>query len=351
MRRAAAGLAVALATAIALPPPLLPHKAHAAGVERHAMDVRVRPITRFRIGSDQMRFGALEFAGGLEMNATSRHFGALSGLSITGGQSGFIGVADTGFWITGAIRRGTDNRPTGLADVVMWAMTGRNGTPLAGKQDADAEAVATRGDVALVAFEQNHRIMRYRLAPGNPPQWQGTSPPPVPLHELRRNQGFEGLAFAPEDSPLAGALVGLSEKSLDRAGDIMGFVVAGTGASFEFSLRRRGDFDVTDIAFLPGGDMIVLERRFNARAGLGMRLRRVDAAVVTERATVDGAVLLEADMRHQIDNMEALDVSIDPDGVARLTIVSDDNHSLLQRNLLIEFRLPDRDRQAAVVGE
>ncbi len=310
----------------------------AAEPERHAVDVQVRPITQFRIAREQSRFGRLEFAGGLEMYATERHFGALSGLHLSDDQSGFIGVADTGFWITGRLARDAQGRPAGLEQVVMADITGQDGQALAGKVEADAESIAVTGDTIMVGFEQRHRITRYHWDAASTPVWRASAPPPVPLFELRRNRGFEGLAFAPETSALAGALVGISEKSLDPAGNIMAFVRS-ADATFEFSVQRRDEFDVTDIAFLPDGDLIVLERRFNVQDGIGMRLRRVDTDTISERATVDGEVLIDADMRHQIDNMEALDISVDPDGVPRLTILSDDNHSLLQRNLWIEFRL------------
>jgi hypothetical protein len=37
--------------------------------------------------------------------------------------------------------------------------------------------------------------------------------------------------------------------------------------------------------------------------------------------------------------MEALDVISRPDGEIRVILVSDDNHSILERNLMLEFRL------------
>ncbi|MEK1866862.1 MAG: esterase-like activity of phytase family protein, partial [Ensifer adhaerens] len=45
------------------------------------------------------------------------------------------------------------------------------------------------------------------------------------------------------------------------------------------------------------------------------------------------------DMGYQIDNMEGLDVVVRPDGEVRVIVVSDDNHSILERNLMLEFRL------------
>jgi hypothetical protein len=72
-----------------------------------------------------------------------------------------------------------------------------------------------------------------------------------------------------------------------------------------------------------------------------MRIRRLAAADIRPGAVVDGEVLLEADMSYQIDNMEGLDVVSRPDGDMRVILVSDDNHSILERNLMLEFRLKD----------
>lgn len=327
--------------------PAVPAQAQTA--KAYEMEARTRPITRFRIGSDQTRFGDLEFAGGLEMNASSRHFGALSGFDFIGGQTRFVGVADTGFWVTGTILRDAAMQPIGVDDLTMTEMAGANQRPFAEKWVADAESVVVDGLSAWVAFEREHRIVRYRLDNDGPPQWRSSTRPPVPMHELRQNRGFEGIAIGSPSSALAGALVGISEYSLDRNRNLMAFVAPVEGESFEFSVLKTDEFSVTDADFLPDGDLVLLERRFNVGDGVAMRLRRIDDADIGEGATVDGPILLEADLRHQIDNMEGLSITQDPDGVPRLTIVSDDNHSLLQRNLLIEFRLVS-PRSAAADG-
>jgi hypothetical protein len=56
---------------------------------------------------------------------------------------------------------------------------------------------------------------------------------------------------------------------------------------------------------------------------------------------VDGKVIFEANSREQIDNMEGIDVFRAADGTLHLILVSDDNHSILQRSLMLEFRLSD----------
>lgn len=310
-----------------------------AAPETIAMTVAARPIDNFRIGSDRQRFGPLEFAGGLEMTGSSRHFGALSALHVLDDRARVLGVADTGFWWQATIERAADGRVTGLSGVSMWEMTEFG----SGKWETDAEGITVGGDTIYVSFERRHRIAEYSTGADGFPVLERQKEPPVPLHELRQNRGFETIAIAPDTTAFPGALVGVSEKSLDRNRNIMGFVRKPDGTSFEFSVKRIGEFDITDGAFLPDGDLVVLERRFNLMDGVAMRLRRIPGESLEKGATVDGEIMLEADLLYQIDNMEGLSITVDPDGTPRLTLVSDDNHSILQRNLLLEFRLVGED--------
>jgi hypothetical protein len=70
-----------------------------------------------------------------------------------------------------------------------------------------------------------------------------------------------------------------------------------------------------------------------------MRLRRIAGGDIRPGATVDGPVMLEADLGNEIDNMEGLDIWRNGAGETVLSLVSDDNGSLFQRNLYLEFRL------------
>jgi hypothetical protein len=310
------------------------HEGHA----QTEVEVSVRPLAGFRILSSQTRFGPLEFVGGLELTARTRDFGGLSAFRFLAPGSDMIGVTDTGSWFFGRIERDAQQRPVGFADVRLEPIAGTDGQPLGDKFDADAEGLAVRDGVATVGFERRHRIADFRIAPwavGRPLRARDFL---VPERELRRNAGFETLAFAPVDGPLKGALVAVTENSQDAAGNIFAAVLDGPRKGV-FTVARHGDFRITDGAFLPDGDLLLLERRFSFATGVGMRLRRIDAAAIRPGALVDGEALYEADMRYNIDNMEGIDVWRRADGATMVSILSDDNQSLLQRNLYLEFRL------------
>lgn len=301
------------------------------------MTVDSRPIDRFRIGSEETRFGPLDFVGGLSMNAGSPHFGALSAFRYLEPGRDFVGVADTGFWFSGRIERDALGVPTGVADFRMVPMVDDAGAPVVGKWNADAEGLEVDGGIATISYERDHRISEFEMTP------DGIRAPVrhldfvVPRRELRQNRGFETVAQSPADGPLAGARVGVTERSIDEEGNIFAAILEGPRKGV-FKVVRRDGFDVTDGAFMPDGDLLLLERRFSMADGVAMRLRRIGARAIRAGGLADGPVLLEADMSYQIDNMEGLDVWRGGDGALMVSLISDDNHSILQRNLYLEFR-------------
>jgi hypothetical protein len=107
----------------------------------------------------------------------------------------------------------------------------------------------------------------------------------------------------------------------------------------DFSVKRTDDYDISDAALLPGGDLLILERRYSILRGVAIRIRRIALASIKPEALVDGPVMLEADMGYQIDNMEGLSVHIGAGGTTVLTLISDDNFSPLQRTLLLQFAI------------
>ena len=96
--------------------------------------------------------------------------------------------------------------------------------------------------------------------------------------------------------------------------------------------------DVSDTTVLPGGDLVIVERKFGWTTGLYIRLRRLPIAEIRPGALVDGPVLIEADLGQQIDNMEGIGVHR-AGGETVLTLISDNNFSALQRTLLQQFSL------------
>lgn len=327
----AALLAVTLSTA-----PAGYAVASQAAVE--TVSIRAWPIRSFRIASGQTRFGPLEFVGGLEMASSNRDFGGLSAFRFLEPGGRFVGVADTGFWFFGKLEHDADGRPSGIADFTMQQMVDPRGQVISDKGRTDAEGLTIHDGIATVTFERQHRVSEFRLDPSDMKSQIRDIGFVIPARELRNNRGLETIAHAPKGGPLGGARVVVAEKSLDKNGNIFAAIIEGPGKGL-FTVVRRGEFDITDGAFLPNGDLLLLERSYAISRGVGMRLRRIPGKNVRKGAVADGEILLEVGMTHQIDNMEGLDVWRRADGKLMVSMVSDDNHSILQRNLYLEFIL------------
>jgi hypothetical protein len=163
-------------------------------------------------------------------------------------------------------------------------------------------------------------------------------PLPPAARRLPHNKGLEALVMVPKGLPLAGTLIALSERGLDARGNLIGFLVGGPSPG-QFSVRRSDNYDISDAVLLASGALLVLERKFSWLAGVGIRIRRVALASLAPGAVVDGPSIFEADLGHEIDNMEGIDAHLSPEGETVLTMVSDDNFSMLQRTLLLQFTL------------
>lgn len=300
--------------------------------------IHASKISSFRFGSTLTKFGDLEFLGGLQMTSGNDLFGAVSAIRLRPDHRHFVSVLDTGHWWTGAIERDADGNLSGISEAEIAPMIDRLGKTHEGKGTMDAEGLALRDNSVLVSYEQNHRVDVYPDPEFESSPPSGSIPILMNRNALRGNQSLEALMIGPPGSPLAGAAVLVTERSLDRDGNLLAAILNGP-LKGRFSVRHADGYDVSDGVFLPDGDLLLLERRFDFAHGIGMRLRRIAGGDIRPGAVVDGKVIFEAGADYQIDNMEGIDAFRAEDGTVHLIMVSDDNHSILQRNLMLEFRL------------
>jgi hypothetical protein len=302
------------------------------------IEIKATPIENFEPRDpSRRRFGALEFRGGIELTSTYKEFGGISGLRVDSNGEQFIALSDRGRWLRGRIvYRG--ETPVGIADAQMAPMLGPDGRRLDARGWYDTEAIAEDNGTLYVGIERVNKIVRFDFARyGLLARGQPVAAPPA-IDKLPNNRGLECLAVVPKGMPGAGTVIAIAERALDAAGNLKAFLIGGPTPG-EFVVARSNDFDVSDCAIAPGGDLLVLERRFSWTSGVAIRLRRLALSSLTPGVVADGTALFEADLGYQIDNMEALGVHIAKGGATVLTMMSDDNFSLLQRTLLLQFTL------------
>ena len=316
---------------------LLAAGAGSAAAQQRPVDVEARPIASFGGESAPEAIGDLTFLGGLELSSDDPDFGSLSGIDFAP-DGRLHAVTDRGVMFSARLEE-ADGVPHALTNAWMAPLRDPDGNIPERKAERDAESlrfVRHEGAVAaLVSFENLDQI-RVFAHPFDPQARPERRPMPRFARGLAETKGLEALAVAPTDGPLAGALVAIAERSTDSNGNHRGFVLGGPRAG-AFSIGRTDAFDVTDAVCLPDGDLLLLERRFSFSGGLAVRLRLIRGDLIRPGRTVDGRVLLEAGGGYQIDNLEGIAVRPTAEGPILLTLVSDANHNILQRTLLLQF--------------
>jgi hypothetical protein len=310
-----------------------------------AIEVRARPIPSFDMRDrSHLRFGSLQYRSGLVLTSSFPGFGGLSGLRLDAKGERFISFSDKGSWFTGRIvYQGTEM--TGLADVEAAPMLGPDGRPITARGWFDSESIAIDGSQidnshVYIGLERVNQVLRFDFSKGFTRSRGEVVPMPAAVKKLPYNKGLEALVFVPKGQPLAGTLIALSERGLDGDGNLIAFLVGGPTPG-QFSVRRTEKFDISDATLLASGELLVLERKFSLVEGLHVRIRRIPLKSLAPGALVDGPVIFEADLGDEVDNMEGIDAFVTGEGDAVLTLVSDDNFSLLQRTLLLQFTLVD----------
>jgi hypothetical protein len=310
-----------------------------------AIEVKARPIASFDMRDrSHLRFASLQFRSGLVLTSSFPGFGGLSGLRLDAKGERFISFSDKGNWFTGRIvYQGAEM--TGLADVEAAPMLGSDGKPITTRGWFDSESIAIDGSQIdnsqiYIGLERVNQVLRFDFSKGFTRSRGEVVPMPPAVKKLPYNKGLEALLFVPKGMPLAGTLIALSERGLDPNGNLMAFLVGGPTPG-QFSVRRTKKFDISDATLLPSGDILLLERKFSLIEGLNVRIRRIPLKTLAPGALIDGPVIFEADLGDEVDNMEGIDAFVTPDGDTVLTMVSDDNFSLLQRTLLLQFTLVD----------
>lgn len=307
-----------------------------------AIAVSARPVPFATFDDETEEAGRLRFRGGLVLTSSDDRFGGLSGLAVSAGGARFRALSDRGHWFEGDLVY-ADGRLTDVANVRIATIETERGLSTTNSRDGDSESLtpATPGDMGgafFAGFEDRHRIARYSFANDDPGAPLATFTPKTD-RRIPGNGGFEAIVMLPDHRLLA-----MTEDLVDAHGNTVGFLLTldekGIADQASIAMRRIEPFVPTDLTLLPGGDLMVLERRFSPLQGVGMQMRLIKGADVKEGAVLDGPVVANLDMRYVIDNMEGLSARRGENGETLLYAVSDDNFNApIQRTLLLMFAL------------
>jgi hypothetical protein len=333
--------------------------------EPDVIDLQVGTVPLQGLNPFRRDIGELTFVAGFHLTSMDKRLGGLSGLALRG-DGGLLSVSDDGdfVWIDLAADGLTPKR------ALVAGARDAEGNVLKGKADGDAEGVALSGDVALVSFERNHRVLAYdlgkcgALARGAPIAFGGYSGSLPKAFERRglkvsENQGPEALAIAPGWMLIAGL-----EASSDGAGPISARALE---ALPEFDLAIGKDApELVGLDALPsGGDgrdlrLFSLHRSSSPLSSNAITIAETQLQATLDQSNLPARVTSEIDERSHaryrvtssrvlaemnvfvtIDNFEGIAARALPDGRVRLYVISDNNFSAKQRTLLMIYETRD----------
>ena len=308
-----------------------------------SIEVNARQIPHFdKTAPKKTRFGRLAWRGGVELSSPSKHFGGWSGLALDKTGRSLLAISDAGTWMRGTLIYDKGHL-SGVRAMEMAPLNALNGKRLRRTRDRDAEALTLlRGridkGVALIAFEQNDRVGVFPLTKNGVGTPQRYLKLPKAISRNRRRDGVEALAVL-RGGKRKGAILAFLEGHVTKDKHHSGWLLS-RGRSKKIWLKDTGGFSITDLAGLPDGSVLLLERRFRWSEGVKMRLRYLPAKTIKPGAVLVGDVLLEADMRQQIDNMEGMAVHKNARGETIITLLSDNNfNAFFQRTVMLQFAL------------
>lgn len=305
--------------------------------------VSAAQISTFKGAAVGQQVDRLIFRGGVTLQSPDDTFGGLSSVTQTGDNQRIAFVTDRGHFVSGQLAYDEADRLFGFIGVSIEPLQNSSGEPLPRQYARDAEGMDTvwRDGVPVavrVGFEHLTRVADFAITDGRPGGAAREVPIPQWLTDLRTNESIESVCIAPPASPIAGSTLLLTEEALDGQGNHRGELL-GVRDKGPIGYVNSPIVNPTDCAFLPNGDLLVLERGVSLFSFV-MNLRRVPAAEVRPGNLMAGELLLSA-QGGEIDNMESLMVHVTPGGETRIFMGSDNNFNGWQRTMLLEFALPE----------
>ncbi len=299
---------------------------------------------------ERQRVGALLFRGGLWLRSADRRFGGLSDLRVSPDGSRLYSVSDCGYGLSATLTSDGEGRLSGLADARLVELVGEDGEQLP-RDERDAESLVIDRSALEVGFEGANRILAYDLEPpfAGPARRVGG---PAGLRHCEPNGGIETMTLLADGRRLL-----VCEKRKRASLDTLAWIGRGDDWSERsYPLLFEGvwggePFRPTSAARLPGGDVLVLERRFPPIGARLLRIAREDLADRTEAgARLRPREIARFEKPLTLDNLEGVEVRPGRDRTL-VYLVSDDNNCAkrrngprgtgLQRTLLLMFALTD----------
>lgn len=288
-------------------------------------DLRMEAAPYVPEGGWPRRIGALQPVGALRLTASDPSFGGFSALTVQGGAA--LMLSDGGNYVRFAIAGGR------LRTLAAGALPAGPGTGWA-REDRDTESLVYDAavDHAWVGFENGNAIWRYdaRLRQAQAQR------APAAMRGWPVNGGAEAMARYGD------RFIVIAEQARVRPGIRQGVIFEGDPAlpgtrSAKFGFVPPPHYAPSDATMLPGGDLLVLVRRWE-RVHFSAKLVRVPRRELRAGATVRGQVIATLAPPLLRENAEGLAITRER-GATMVWIVTDNDGWWTRPTLLLKFRL------------
>jgi len=295
--------------------------------------------------------GKLHYLGGLKITSPKSHFGGISSFVISPDGQRILGISDSSQWLVADMVYSSDNNLVDIKNARMAPLKNIAGQEKNSALDAEA-ITAVDGAGYVVSFESphtlryfqaNHTFDYYSLFSAHAQNVSFAPELPDTYASLPDNLGIEALTTLPD-----GRMLAFSENTLTDGNDThaQGWLI-GHGKVQSLKYQTSPSYKPTDMATLPDGDVLVLERHFSLAKGMAARLTRLPSNAIKVGTSIKGEIIADLAFPFNLDNMEALAVRQNEAGETIIYIMSDNNYNRLQRNLLMMFRMEPTIKKAA----
>jgi hypothetical protein len=296
-----------------------------------SQSIALKPLHLDPAHAGVRRVGELIFLGAWELDSRNDDFGGISALTALA-DGRFVGVSDAGTLIGFGLTN--DDR----ADRPFIAPLPESQGPNVTYKDRDSEGITYDPDSGQfwVSYEAHHAIRRFSRSFARS---TGIARPRAMLN-WPDNLGAECLIRL-SDGRFVAISESLEEDDTHQALLFSGDPIEPGTVSAGFRYRPPAGYRVTDGVQLPDGRIAILHRRIALPDGFSAKVAVVDLATIEKGEISTGKVIATLATPLLVDNMEGIAVTR-AGAETIIWLISDDNFSVLERTLLMKFRLSER---------
>lgn len=297
-----------------------------------AIPFTIEPVALFPQTPERKRLGGLVFQRGYRFLSSDAGFGGFSSVATDGRQ--FTLLSDGGFGIRFTLGDGGLLRNRRSFKIPAGPGGGWH------KSDRDSESMATDPATGQlwVSFETSNQIWRYAAGFARAESRSA----PLAMAAWRENRGAEAMMRLPD-----GRFVVINESDPWPGQPGFAGIIFATDPTraptraIRFSYVAPDQFGPTDIALLPDGRWITINRRASLREGFVASVAIVDPAGLKPGSVLRGREIARLATPALHDNFEGI-AAVSDGQATHIWLISDDNQDwVLQRSLLLEFTLDE----------